>query len=302
MTQEFYSNGKLLLSGEYVFLDGAVGLAVPTKYGQSLRVSHNDGSSIKWKSVAADGSNWFETELATNNLDIKQSTDLETVRTLQKILRQAAKMNPDFLCDSQGYNIESILDFDRSWGLGSSSTLINNIAQWAEIDAYELLWNAFSGSGYDIACAQHNSPILYRIQGTQPLTKERDFNASFKDQLYFIHLNKKQNSREGIAQYRNQFFDKHQLIERISDITGQLLNCRSLAEFETLLLAHENMIAENLKLPTVKSEKFPDYDGCIKSLGAWGGHFILATGNSVTTEYFKSKGYHTIIPYAEMIL
>lgn len=34
----FYSNGKLLLSGEYAVLDGALSLAVPTKYGQLLSV------------------------------------------------------------------------------------------------------------------------------------------------------------------------------------------------------------------------------------------------------------------------
>ena len=35
----YYSNGKLLITGEYVVLDGATALAIPTKYGQSLCVS-----------------------------------------------------------------------------------------------------------------------------------------------------------------------------------------------------------------------------------------------------------------------
>jgi len=30
----FYSNGKLLITGEYLVLDGAKALALPTKYGQ----------------------------------------------------------------------------------------------------------------------------------------------------------------------------------------------------------------------------------------------------------------------------
>ena len=33
-TQTFYSNGKLLITGEYVVLDGAKALALPTKFGQ----------------------------------------------------------------------------------------------------------------------------------------------------------------------------------------------------------------------------------------------------------------------------
>lgn len=302
MTKEFYSNGKLLLSGEYVILDGAVGLAIPTVYGQSLRITEFEHPHIRWKSTAADGSVWFETELDAYSLEIKHSTDIDTARTLQKILRQATKLNRDFLYGSQGYIAETFMSFDRNWGLGSSSTLLNNIAQWAQIDSYQLLWNAFSGSGYDIACAQHHSPILFHLEDIQPRVEEVNFNPSFKDQLYFIHLNKKQNSREGIAQYRNQSFDKPQLIKRISAITQQLITCTSLSEFEALLFAHENLIAQSLKLTPVKLENFPNYTGSIKSLGAWGGDFILATGDKKTPAYFESKGYHTVIPFKNMIL
>jgi mevalonate kinase len=302
MVQEFYSNGKLLVSGEYAILDGAVGLALPTTYGQSLRITKAESSTIKWKSIAVDKSVWFETELDAYSLEIKNGSDKDTARTLQKILRQATKLNHEFLYGSQGYSIESYLDFQRNWGLGSSSTLINNIAQWAEVDAFKLLWNAFSGSGYDIACAQHDSPILYQLKDKQAVVESVGFNPEFRDHLFFIHLNKKQNSREGITQYHNQSFDKLSLIQHVSAITKQLLVCKSLSEFETLLDQHENLISENLKLPTVKSEKFPEYSGSIKSLGAWGGDFILTTGNQDTPDYFKQKGYPTIIKYSDMIL
>lgn len=302
MTQKFYSNGKLLLSGEYVILDGALGLAAPTTYGQALQIAEHKYPRIKWKSTAADGSVWFEAELEAVSLEIMHSSDLDTARTLQEILKQARKLNGDFLSGSTGYRADTYLDFDRSWGLGSSSTLINNIAQWAQVDAYQLLWNAFSGSGYDIACAQHNSPIVYKLDKSQPKVKEVVFDPPFKDQLYFVHLNKKQSSREGIAQYRNQSFDKPQLIKSISAITRQLVTCTSLSEFETLLSAHEDLIAQSLNLRPIKSEKFPNYTGSIKSLGAWGGDFILATGDKNSATYFKQMGYHTVIPFKHMIL
>ena len=38
MEKTYYSNGKLLLTGEYVVLDGAEALAVPTRFGQNLTV------------------------------------------------------------------------------------------------------------------------------------------------------------------------------------------------------------------------------------------------------------------------
>jgi hypothetical protein len=59
-----------------------------------------------------------------------------------------------------GYNITTHLNFPKKWGLGTSSTLINNIAQWLQIDAFTLLNNSFGGSGYDIACKITNTIIL----------------------------------------------------------------------------------------------------------------------------------------------
>ncbi len=64
------------------------------------------------------------------------------------------------------------LDFPRDWGLGSSSTLINNVAQWAQVDPFDLHFKVSNGSGYDIACANEDSPIVYstqnQIQTTNP--------------------------------------------------------------------------------------------------------------------------------------
>ena len=49
--QRFYSNGKLLLSGEYLILDGATGLALPTKTGQEMLVStFNSEGILFWES------------------------------------------------------------------------------------------------------------------------------------------------------------------------------------------------------------------------------------------------------------
>ena len=50
--------------------------------------------------------------------------------------------------------------------------------------------------------------------------------------------------------------------------------------------------------------KLSDFDGGIKSLGAWGGDFILAasaTGEETVKAYFSNKGLNTVIPYEEMI-
>lgn len=305
-SKELYSNGKLLLTAEYAILDGAYGLALPTTYGQSLTVTEQSKPRVNWRSFDHTGSVWFEADFELNTFRPARSSSTQkadnTAVTLGKILFEAQKLNPSFLNDGKGYRIETHLDFPRNWGLGSSSTLINNIAQWAQIDAYSLLWNSFSGSGYDIACAQHDSPILYRLKHDRPEVEEVIFNPSFKEELHFIHLNKKQDSREGIARYRGRNFVKTELVKKISDITRALLSCAEMAEFESLITQHELLIGKTLDLSTVKERLFPDFPGAIKSLGAWGGDFVLATGDSNTPNYFKKKGYDIVIPFSKMIL
>jgi len=88
--------------------------------------------------------------------------------------------------------------------LGTSSTLINNIAQWLQIDAFELLNNSFGGSGYDIACAQYDTPIFYRLENQKPNVTPVDFQPQFASNLYFVYLNQKQNSKNAIAAYYNK--------------------------------------------------------------------------------------------------
>ncbi len=310
MKKHYYSNGKLLITGEYAVLDGALSLALPTKYGQSLTISSIKGDNIVWKSYTNTEEIWFETTLEP--ADIKQyvpvsktgTTTLEaSVReTLLRILNAAYHLNSNFLKNTKGLMVETHLNFPRDWGLGSSSTLINNIAQWAQVDAFKLLWDSFSGSGYDIACAQHKTPILYHLKKDIPVVEAVSFDPPFKNQLYFIHLNQKQNSRDGIAQYRERESDLLHLISAVNRITKKLLKCKDFQEFNALIDEHEQLIADNLQMETVKAKLFPDFPGSIKSLGAWGGDFILATGTKETISYFNKKGFKTVIPYSEMIL
>ena len=302
MTQEFYSNGKLLLSGEYAVLDGALAWAIPTKFGQYLRISSNSTKLIIWKSLDEKDNIWFEGTYDLETLKEVTATDHEISASLQNMLSQAQKLNPDFLSGADGFSIETALTFPRDWGLGSSSTLINNIAQWGNVDAHELLANTFGGSGYDIACAKHNKPILYALTDKSPVIKELDNTIAFSESLYFVYLNKKKNSRDGIAAYRERNIDIAALIEQITKLTNAMSSCTTITDFERLMTTHENLLSKTLDIPTVKSTLFSDYRGAIKSLGAWGGDFILATGGKNTPDYFKNKGYSIVLPYQKMIL
>jgi len=302
MEKEFYSNGKLLLSGEYAILDGALGLAIPTSYGQSLHVTPTKSGFLEWTSFDENKNIWFSAKFDLESLNVVSTSDEAMAQTLLTLLLEANAQNPLLLTDSDGFQIETHLTFPQSWGLGTSSTLINNMAQWARVDAYQLLWNAFGGSGYDIACAQYNFPITYQLVDGVPKVEVIDFNPIFKNSLYFVHLNQKQSSKEAITNYRAQQFDKSELIKKVSSLTQKIIDTSTLSGFESLVEEHEALLSSILKIEPVKQRLFPDYFGMMKSLGAWGGDFVLATGDDKTISYFKSKGYPTVIPYSKMIL
>lgn len=302
--QTFYSNGKLLITGEYVVLDGAKALAVPTKYGQSLLVETLDTPEIIWKSIDNNNVTWFETTFQINELSkgVFNSENLISKRLFQ-ILNTAKALNPKFLNDKKGYSVTSKLDFPRNWGLGSSSTLLNNIAQWAKVDPFRLSNATFGGSGYDIACASNDTPIIYCLKERKPSITAFIFNPSFANQLHFVHLNQKQNSREAIKTYQDNKKHIPETITRIDRITEELSNCDTLNEFENLIHLHETLIGKITNQTPVQNRLFNDYKNAIKSLGGWGGDFVLATGDTdYVTTYFKYKGYHTIIPYTTMVL
>jgi mevalonate kinase len=308
--KNYYSNGKLLLTGEYLVLDGAKSLALPTKFGQDLIVERIQEPQIIWGSFTHTGACWFESVFDLKKLRLvncsfnsnKEGNAEVIAETLLDILREAKRMNPEFLNSENGFVVKTNLTFPRNWGLGTSSTLINSIAKWAAVDAFQLLWNSFKGSGYDIACAQNNMPIFYSIEAKKPVVEEVMFNPSFKENLFFVHLNEKQDSKEGIVKFREKGVHIQKEIAAVSAISDAFLKANTVVDLDKLIVAHEKIISAIIKLKPVKEKLFSNYFGEIKSLGAWGGDFVMVTGNEKTPAYFKNKGFETILTYSEMIL
>ena len=332
-SKKFYSHGKLLLSGEYVVLDGAISLAIPTKYGQSLEVKPINERKLIWQSLDDKGNEWFEHTYKFEEIcyPFIYESQIETYtnavsKTLLKILFNAIRMNPSFFSeylddyddngqkiDGKGFRITTKLEFPKNWGLGTSSTLINNIAQWTNVDAFNLLEKTFGGSGYDIACAKNNKAITYQlnsnyneilnqVQDDKMIINEVNFDPSFKEHLYFVHLNKKQNSRDGIKHYHKNKENTQSAIASINTITLEMITSKTLEHFQSLMVKHETIISKITKQPPVKSILFNDFEGAIKSLGAWGGDFIMVASKHNPSLYFKDRGYETVIPYSKMAL
>ena len=299
----YYSNGKLLLSGEYLVLLGARSLAVPVKYGQSMEVFDLEGTNlIQWEASVMDQF-WFHAEIAVHDFKVYFTNDQEVANRLSEILKATRELNPGFLAEGKGCLVRSNINFNRYWGLGTSSSLISNIAYWSDTDPFQLHKKVSKGSGFDIACARAQSPILFQlVDGVQKI-QPSVFDPPFKDQLYFAYLGKKQNSENSVIEFLNESRSLEEQVDRISHITDEMSATGELNRFIELMHEHEEIISEVLEQPTIKKGLFSDFPLEVKSLGAWGGDFLMIAwkeDEKELIEYLKKKDIFTVFSYNEL--
>ncbi len=322
MFQHYHSNGKFLLTSEYLVLKGALALALPLKLGQNLSVETCHGASLQWHTYKPDG-HWFSVTLNPKTLEIINCNDPSKAEKLEQILKAVRTLNPEAF--NEGLCFETHLDFDPNWGLGSSSTLIANLARWANVDPFELLKQTFGGSGYDIACATAEQPIYYQLSTTESALRQAQgpkvvepvetpiptvepiiFNPPYASHLFFVYQGQKQSSSKEIKTFleKTNPIDLQKDIDAVSEISRAVPKCQTLDEFAMLMQCHERIIARCIGQELVQ-KRFPDFVGVLKSLGAWGGDFILAatewTENQVR-DYFRKKGLDVVFGYKEMVL
>jgi len=302
--QRFHSNGKLLLTGEYLVLHGAKSLAFPLKLGQELGITDDTNQAIYWQTFEKEEL-IFTGLFHLRTFHIIDSTDANKAKYISNLLQAVKALNPAFLQNSTGIRAKATVEFDMAWGFGTSSTLINNLAQWAQIDSFELNQKVSKGSGYDIACANAVQPIIYQLINQQPFYKIVKFAPSFLPHLNLVYLNKKMPTEANIAGYLSKTSINQTVIEEIDQITNRIVSCECFTDFQRLILLHEGIVAKCLQEVPVKNRLFPDFEGEIKSLGAWGGDFVL-TASLFPFErqknYFEQKGYSTIFPLNDVIL
>lgn len=273
--------------------------------GQSLTIKESTGSEVTWKSLDHNGEIWFEGSFDLLGFDPIKFSDEDIALGIKKILKSACRENSDFLSKWKKYRVETKLEFPLEWGLGSSSTLIHCVAQWADVSPFDLFFRVHKGSGYDVACAGASQPISYQLTDESLRFGNVAFDPSFKDKLYFIYSGQKQKSSEGIAHYKSIVKEKEGTISKLNTLTTAITKSKDLKSFEKLMDQHETVISSSLELPKIQDQHFTDYWGKTKSLGAWGGDFILATSNKSQEEtrtYFNEKGFNVFIPYNEMVL
>ncbi|RZJ47714.1 MAG: 30S ribosomal protein S6, partial [Chryseobacterium sp.] len=271
---EIYSPGKLMLTSEYFAVDGALVLAVPTKLGQEFFFEEkHDGKSIIFWEAYHQNKLWLKAVIDYKNWQILETNINSSAEFILKVLKNVQSLSEIKFKGTQTYHLKTNLQFPSDYGLGSSSTLMNNLAEWSQIDPFQLNSISLGGSGYDIAVAKAKSAVLYQNKPEIHFEKV-NFNPKFKNELIFIHLNQKQDSREGINLYKSKT-KSQSLVNEFSDLTRNILLCDELDNFSHLMTVHEQRISDFIEIPTVKSIFFADCAKFVKSLGAWGGDFVM---------------------------
>lgn len=305
-TQTFYSNGKLMITGEYLALAGSLVLALPLRFGQSMQVEKlsAQGPWLTW-TAHEKGRQWYQDVFRESGFEPANPNDPVSVN-LQKLLLQASEMNLAFPERGFSYKITTDTNFPLNWGLGSSSTLVSNLAWWAGVDPFKLLFSTMGGSGYDIACARSQEPIIYRFNGKdqEPSVCVVGFEPPFRQNLWFVYTGRKQSSARSIEGINPGNFDGHSL-ERLSELTMKIARETDLKHFMRLITAHETVVARAINQVPLQEARFDDFSGVIKSLGAWGGDFCLAAsveGEEKVKRYFAEKSCETVFNYSEIVL
>ncbi len=301
---EYFSRGKLLITGEYLVMKGALALAVPVNFGQSLVVSEENAPNLmEWESRVRNKP-WFSAKYNTAFFNIVDTNDPEVAESLKKILLAARQINSGFLNLSRGLKVASNIGFDLNWGLGSSSSLISNIAYWAEIDPFELHQRVSEGSGYDVVCARQDGPVFFKKEENNYSLTSAEFIPDFKEKIYFIYLGTKQDSAKSVARFESLGQSYQKEIKLSSELTRQLIAVKTLKEFEKLIDEHETILSGILKMKKLKELRFSDFNGSVKSLGAWGGDFAMITWQEPKEDlikYLKTKKIDVVFTFDELI-
>lgn len=301
-TPKYSAYGKLLLFGEYLVLRGAQSMALPLHYSQSLMVSSHSGDNLIWDCFEKDEP-WLKIELSPT-LEILNATDSDKAGIVVKLLSYILRQQPAI--EIAGKHFRFDIDFDRKYGLGTSSTFLSLLSQWSGVDPYSLQNQYFKGSGFDIAAATAGAPFIYKIEtrngAKKRIVKPIELPRAITGHLLFVYTGKKQISLSEVRSFDQVKISDEQL-RFMNQVVEGAATSDDIEQFEMWMQKSERFLSKILKATPVKERLFPDYPYAIKSLGAWGGDFVMATfrDERKAIEYFHNKKMNPIFNYRQLV-
>jgi mevalonate kinase len=280
--KSYFSHGKVLLAGEYAVLSGVEALALPVRAGQWQHVWEMPAkgvSKLVWQSKEADGSVWFECRVDTDIMHISETNNQAYADTLLRLLMHIKDQKAELFLH-KNIRIETECEFERSFGLGSSSTLVCNLAKWSDVDAQELQQRVFGGSGYDVAVGNLGRPLVYWLENNESNWSAWQLPADFTHNWYLAFPGEKQNSRESLSSVKTQLEKMSSdiaLLQQMNACIQAIKTPRSLPMLEAMLEMWQALLSQRLDLPRPYEMLgvSPVKGGLCKYLGAWGGDVLL---------------------------
>ena len=301
---ELQARGKLLISAEYMVLHGSLALVLPLKKKQILKkIRSENRNSFTW-SAYRETDLWFRAEFRPSTLELVTTSNAEMAERLRLLLRTCVELNPSFHRELLIWDVETRLDFSPEWGFGSSSTLTALMAEWAGVNALDLHFMISEGSGYDVACAVADRAIVYSLQDKEPRYEPVLFQPPFADQLYFVWLGSKQPTALHLREMAGRLNPGKELIRSFSMLTRGMLGSKELDDFRNYMEEHEAKLSELTGLERVSLTRFPGLQGSVKSLGAWGGDFVMIASDQQTDalyNYLDKLGFSCRFRFKELI-
>lgn len=301
--ETYYSHGKLLITGEYCIMHGGIGWAVPSALGQKLTVKIIQEPLLRF--ISSDKNGVFYTgDFELNTLEAINSDRFTENVFISQILKAIRRKNPSVFEMKEGLEFCSNIEFDRSYGLGSSSSFIVNMAKWAQVNPFEIHQSVSFGSGYDVVIGELGIPILYKKQSDNYTATPTHINAMLRNEAVFVYSGKKQATENHIVKFKPNVSLLQSAKQHISEITEKLIKEENISSIVRLISEHEKIVGELIEKTPVKTKLFSDFEGAIKSCGAWGGDFYLAVshkGKDYIKNYFFEHNYKTLFNWQEMV-
>ena len=294
-----------MLCGEYAVTIGVEALAVPVSVGQWMHVWEFDSPGgehrILWEAKDREGASWLNESFALPLGDV----GLEE-RDERKIIHQLLAMAPENTWKpGKSYRIETQLEFDRSSGLGSSSTMVSNFARFANLDAQAIQQQLFGGSGYDVAVAEVGKGLVFWKDGENNYWGPWTISPSLTQDWKVVFLGEKQNSRNSLSdvkarlqEIQNDEFMLHQL----QQVAGAVKMAQQVSMVEAGLEMWQALLSMGLGLQT-PYQHFgfqPVKGGLCKWLGAWGGDMLLVNDTFAASQVGPLAKYQTT-PWNQLI-
>lgn len=278
----YYAPGKVLLAGEYLVIKGMEALAFPVKLGQWLKVWSVDtqgNSKVVWEAKNSKGETWFKAEIDSDIMHANSCSDEAVAIDLVHLL-QVVKSHKPQLFEHKTYRMETECEFPTEYGLGSSSTLVVMLAQWAQIDPFLLQHAVFGGSGYDVAVCQTAKPVVYWLENETPCWSPFALNPEWTSDWFLCFPGQKQNSRHALEETQDKIAAVMQdpLFKwQLDQILKGLKSPGSKVMLEAGLEMWQGILATVLGLQRSYDDLgiSPIQGGVCKYLGAWGGDILL---------------------------